>query len=206
MKNGETMNAVVDVAFAIKGKSIPLDHGYALFGSVSRVLPRLHEEASWGIHPVYGRQVGKGELALLPQSLLTIRVPSNEIGQLLALSGQSLNVDGHMVVVGVPKVFQLKPRPLLKARFVTIKKFDKEPAEFCEAVRRQLDLIEVGANAIVAVGPRRVIRVGSHIVVGFVVGIDGLTADESIRVQEKGIGGRRHMGAGMFLAPNEVAE
>jgi hypothetical protein len=29
--------------------------------------------------------------------------------------------------------------------------------------------------------------------------IEGLTAEESLTIQEKGIGGRRHMGCGVFV-------
>ncbi len=199
------MSTLVDVAFSVRGGVIPLDHGYSVFGAVSRVVPKVHSEAGWGIHPIYGRRSGVGMLTLLPQSALTIRVPPGEIGTLLSLSGQCLDIDGHQMVVGVPKLFPLKPRPLLRSRFVTIKKFEKQPADFAEAVKRQLTELQIDGSATVAVGQRRVIRVGEHKIVGFSVALDGLSADDSIRVQVNGIGGRRHMGAGVFLA-GELAQ
>jgi CRISPR-associated protein Cas6 len=194
------MDKFVDVAFQLRGKSISLDHGYALFSAVSRVLPRVHEEKTWGLHPVYGRRGGQGELHLLPQSQLTIRLPSQNIGDVLTLAGKTLEVDGHQVTVGIPKVFPLQPRALLKSRFVTIKKFHDDTETFGSAVQRQLETLGCAPSAKVAVGARRVIRVGDHSVVGFSVGIEGLDADSSILVQTVGIGGRRHMGAGVFLS------
>lgn len=193
------MDSFVDVAFPLKGKSLPLDHGYALFGAVSRVLPVLHREEGWGLFPVHGKRTGPGELTLLPSSLLTIRMPASRIADVLSLSGQSIGVDGHELSAGIPRIFPLQPRPTLQSRFVTIKKFHEDPAEFSAAVRRQLDALEVGAAASVSVGERRVIKVSSHTIVGFVVGLDGLSPDESVRVQTVGVGGRRHMGAGLFL-------
>lgn len=193
------MEPFVDVAFPLKGKNLPLDHGYALFGAVSRVVPVLHHEAEWGVFPVHGKRSGPGELTLLPSSLLTIRMPQARVGDVLGLTGQSLAVDGREVAVGIPRIFPLQPRPTLQSRFVTIKKFHEDPAPFAEAVRRQLTELDVSAAATVSVGERRVIKVAEHTIVGFVVGIDGLGPAESLRVQTAGIGGRRHMGAGLFL-------
>jgi CRISPR-associated protein Cas6 len=193
------VDAFVDVAFPLKGKTLPLDHGYALFGAVSRIAPVLHREESWGVFPVHGERTGPGALSLLSSSMLTLRMPSSRIGDVLVLSGQTLGVDGHEVAVGIPRLFPLQPRPALHSRFVTIKKFHDAPDEFAAAVRRQLDQLDVGPSATVVIGERRVIRVSSHTIVGFSMGLDGLNAGESVRVQTEGLGGRRHMGAGLFL-------
>jgi len=189
----------VDVAFSLKGKSLPLDHGYGLFGAVSRVLPAVHEQPGWGLFPVHGKRTGPGVLSLLPSSMLTLRIPASRIGDVLGLFGKTLEVDGQAVVVGIPRVFPLQSRPALQSRFVTIKKFHESPEEFAAAVRRQLSATGVSDKAAVAIGPRRVIKVASHTIVGFPVALDGLSPDESLRVQGEGLGGRRHMGAGLFL-------
>lgn len=193
-----TESTFVDVAFPLSGKSLPLDHGYQLFGAVSRLIPRLHQEASWGLHPVHGRRLGPGELQLLKSSLLTIRAPVTEIGTLLPLSGQTLDVAGHSTTVGIPRVYPLRPESSLRSRFVTIKSF-VEPDSFVGAVRRQLDALGISAAAKIEAGPRRVLRVSNHTIVGFPVDVGGLTGDESTRLQASGVGGRRHMGAGVFL-------
>jgi CRISPR-associated protein Cas6 len=189
----------VDVAFPLQGTSIPLDHGYALFGAVSRLIPRVHQEPTWGVHPVHGKQAGPGVLSLLRSSLLTLRVPTDAIGELLPLTGQTLDVAGSAVKVGTPRIFQLQPRPALRSRFVTIKKFMEPGPELDGAIRRQLTAMELRASVTVDVGARRVQRVSNHTIVGFALALDGLSADESIRVQTTGLGGRRHMGAGLFL-------
>ena len=193
------MELFVDVAFPLKGKSLQLDHGYGLFGAVSRALPVVHQEEDWGLFPVHGKRLGPGVLALLPSSMLTLRIPAARIGDVLGLSGQSLDVDGHRIATGIPRVFPLQSRPALQSRFVTIKKFHDSPDEFAAAVRRQLSQVGVSENASIAIGPRRVLKVASHTIVGFPVALDMLTPDESLSIQAGGIGGRRHMGAGLFL-------
>lgn len=46
---------------------------------------------------------------------------------------------------------------------------------------------------------RRTIRVKEQTHVGYATIVQGLTADESIRLQEEGLGGRQLMGCGLFL-------
>ena len=185
-----------DVGFRLRGKSLPLDHGYSLFSALSRLLPALHGAVSWGVHPVFGSRSGPGTLGLVPTSELTIRLPAREIGSVLPLVGLGLDVDGHQVQVGRMNVRPLRPAATLKARFVTIKGFHGDVDPFREAVARQLRTL--GVEADVVVGGRRVMRIVDRTVVGFPVGLDGLSPDASLAVQAAGIGGRRHLGAGIF--------
>jgi CRISPR-associated protein Cas6 len=191
---------IVDVAFPIRGRSVPLDHGYALFGALSRVVPRLHKEPGWGVHPIYGRRAGPGILSLMRQSQVTLRLPAAAIGDVLTLSDRSLDIDGHEVRTGVPRIFALHATPTVRARYVTIKKFNGEPGEFKLAAVRQLEALgATGSGAQVVVGERRVMKVGAQTIVGFSVELTSLSPDLSLEVQRVGIGGRRHMGAGVFL-------
>ena len=205
---------VVDVGFPLTGSSLPLDHGYALYGALCRLLPVLHAEhresrdggspsAAWGVHPVRGLRSGPGLLAIDRSSLLKVRLPASRIAELLPLAGKTLELDGHRVAIGVPRIFALESRAALRARFVTIKHHEGEPAEFALATRQQLARIPgLGIDPeriAIEVGGRRVMRVSDKKVVGFQVAIDGLDATASLAVQVQGLGGRRHMGAGVCV-------
>lgn len=95
---------VVDVAFTLRGGTIPADHGYALFSAIARHLPSLHGSEDVGIHSITGRLVGSRQLALTRMSRLTIRLPANRLGDLLMLIGQQLSLDGSAISVGAPAV------------------------------------------------------------------------------------------------------
>lgn len=197
-----TIRTYVDAALTLRGAKLPLDHGYALFAAISGVCPQVHTESRWGIHPVFGQRQSPGTLLLGPRSLLKIRLPVEDIGALLPLVGARLRVRDDDVVLGGLRVFPLISAPALKARFVTIKGFYEETAAFADAFRRQLaklpDLQQDPERVEVSVAGRRVMRVGDHTVVGFSVALVGLDASASIAVQSHGLGGRRHMGAGIF--------
>lgn len=186
----------VDLAFRLMGTKLPVDHGYALYSAINRLVPELHDAKGIGVHPIRGRYSGDGDLLLLPFSRLILRLPDGGIHPYLTLVGKTLDVDGHDLRVGVPEPRPLRPRAALYARLVTIKGFmDAEP--FLEAANRQLH--EIGATAELRVGERRTLRVKDKQVVGFEVAAIGLDAEDSVRLQEAGIGGRRHMGCGIFV-------
>lgn len=186
----------VDMAFRLTGTRVPVDHGYALYSAVSRVVPGLHGAGDVGVHPIRGRYAGRGTLCLTPSSRLVIRLGADQIRAYLPLAGSRLDVDGCRLRVGVPEVRALRPTPALYARLVTIKGF-LEPAPFLEAVWRQLQRLAVTPE--LHIGERRTLRVKDRQVVGFEVVATGLRAEESLRLQGAGVGGRRHMGCGVFL-------
>jgi hypothetical protein len=41
-----------------------VDHGYALYSAISRVVPEIHEAKTIGVHPTRGAYSGNGELIL----------------------------------------------------------------------------------------------------------------------------------------------
>jgi CRISPR-associated protein Cas6 len=202
----------VDVSFRICGTTIPADHGYHLFSAVSRVLPTIHSDDEVGLHPISGRLSGARMLALTPRSALTIRLACERVGEVLPLAGKTLRIGGHVLAVGVPNTHALLPKGRLYSRLVVIKGF-MEPSQFMDAVRRQLKELSVsGTPALVplshasnrgsnAEAPviRRTIRICGKEIVGFAVMVEGLSAEDSIRLQEKGLGGRRRFGCGIFV-------
>ena len=196
----------VDLSFSLVGSTaIAADHGYALYGAISRVLEdKVHAENGIGVHPIRGRQVGNRQLMLMPWSTLTLRVADDQIATMLPLAGKPLRLGDASVRVGVPTVKALVPATALRSRLVVIKVANIRPEsvtaeQFAGAVRRQLDELGVSAEAIVTIGKRRTLRVKQREIVGYEAMAEGLTAEDSISLQEQGLGGKRHMGCGVFV-------
>lgn len=187
---------MIDLAFKLMGTRIPVDHGYALYSAINRIVSELHDAKDIGVHPVRGRFDGNGCLVLSPASRLIVRTPDERIREFLKLAGKSLEVDGHRFRIRVPEVRALRPAAALYARLVTIKGF-MEPEQFLDAARRQLETM--CATAKLQLGERRTFRVKDKQVVGFEMLATELAAEDSIKLQEVGIGGRRRMGCGVFV-------
>ena len=202
---------VIDLAFELRGTTIPLDYGYGLFSALCRVVPRLHGDRRVGVHPIRGMRLGPRRLTLVPQSRLRLRLPSEEIAPYLALAGSTLELDGDQLAVGIPRVEPLRSSPDLTSRLVTIGHLT-EPDAVLESLGRQLSGLGVAAGPSFAPSPhpdrlgepsRRVLRIKGRRIVGHAVRVLGLSAEESLIVQEHGLGSRRRMGCGVFVPYRE---
>ena len=189
---------VVDLAFRLQGTELLIDHGYLLFATISKRLTALHESSGWGVHPVRGISLGNGTLALSDHSRLVLRLPTGAIALAIPLAGKRLDVGGRTCQVGVPEIRPLRPAAHLFSRFVTIKGFEDAPDEFAEACKRQLEAINV-RDVQVEVKKRRVMDVKGYTIVGYSVRLSGLGDGDSVLIQENGLGGKRKMGAGVFV-------
>jgi len=135
-----------------------------------------------------------------------LRLPSEEIASCIALAGQTLELDDHRFQVGIPRVEALVPAANLASRLVTFR-HALAPSDLEEDVRRELTRLEISGTphfvlssrpAFAGQPLRRVLKVREKRVVGYALRVIGLTAEESIRLQEEGLGGRRRMGCGVF--------
>jgi CRISPR-associated protein Cas6 len=208
---------MVDLSFGLRGSEIPVDHGYALFSAISRLLPFLHGDQKVGIHPISGLLIGHRLLRITEKSRLVFRIDSEQIKDIIPLSGKRLSVNGYELIVGLPTPVMLRPAPKLLSKIVVIKGFiEEEP--FLEACKRQL--AEIGVKGSISLPPRqssepfeygkgnqtasirRTIRIHDKEIVGYAVQVDGLASQDSLKLQEIGLGGRRRFGCGIFV-PHE---
>lgn len=215
------MNKYLELHFPILGQTLPTQHGYPLYSALCKRLPSLHsKESQVRIGPVRGLPVGKGVMQLPEgRSLLKFRVPDDQLRELLPLAGKALEVAGHYVRLGVPHVRTLEPAPALLARLVIVKPNQRaeekrkplippSPEQFLEVVQRKLAEMGVKGEAglpVHAEGPRvvqpirGVLRVHDRNLVGYRVIVQAMSAEESILLQEQGLGGRLRMGCGFFV-------
>ena len=77
------------------------------------------------------------------------------------------------------------------------------------ALRRELatlPLLQDVSTIGITIGEQRTLRARVRTVVGFEVELSELRTHASLCIQAHGLGGRRHMGAGVFLPVSEPAE
>jgi len=185
----------VDICFQVIGKHVPVDHGYLLYAAISRILPHFHDDDSVGLKLVRGRYMGDGLLDISPRSELVLRLPVYRIGRYLQLAGKKLVMDGQDLMVGVPNTRALVPSAAVHSHLVTTKNWTDQ-ARFEAEVSRQMDALKVVGQF--SVGERRTFKVHSKQVVGYSLLVSEMSAEDSIALQENGLGGRRRMGCGFF--------
>ncbi|CAK8718727.1 CRISPR-associated protein, Cas6-related [Candidatus Electrothrix laxa] len=187
---------MIDLNFEVEGKTIRVDHGYALFSVVSHCLKKFHEAQDVQLALIRGSYIGNGELRLLPGSCLTLRLSSEKISfYKKKLSGKIFNLDGHRISIGGAACQRLIPAAVLYAHLVTTRN-GLDQKRFEAEIRRQLD--RQACQGRITVGRRRIFSIHDKKVVGYSLLVSELTAEESIIIQEEGVGGRRKMGCGFF--------
>jgi CRISPR-associated protein Cas6 len=197
---------LVELAFPIQGRTLPENNGYLLYAALSRALDG-HLPDGVAVSSVGGTPIGGWRIGLDRASWLRLRLPSERIGELLGLAGRFLDVGGHEVALGIPRITAVTSAASLISRMVTIKKFT-DPGPFLEAARRQMDglgIVGTPSIPLLTSGPhegkpkRRVLRIKGKAIVGFAMIVEGLSAADSERLLTSGLGGRRRMGCGIFV-------
>ncbi|MDE0219875.1 MAG: type I-MYXAN CRISPR-associated protein Cas6/Cmx6 [Spirochaetaceae bacterium] len=207
------MTRTLDVLFRVIGAEVPADHGYALFGAISRILERegdgwMHGNTSVGLHTIRGSPGVPGRYLLGERARFGLRLPAELVPRVLMLAGKSIELDGCRLRIGVPQTRALLPATTLHCRIATTRN-GHAPARFDAEIARQAAALDLHGRILrvplrapdgAARDPsRRVVRIRDKRVIGYALLATELTAHESIRLQEHGLGGRRRMGCGVFV-------
>ncbi len=190
--------AMVDVAFAIAGRQLPRQHRHALADALLRALPWLADEPDAGVHRINLAAGGGATAWLSGRSRLTLRVPRARVAALGALEGVTLDLgDDALVVAGAPQPRELLPHGTLYAHLVAAEGDDE--AQFLAAAGAGLAALGVAGRAIC--GRRQ----ASADECGFSLMVDRLAPDDSLRLQEHGLGAKRLWGCGLFVPHKSAA-
>ncbi|MFN6474384.1 MAG: type I-MYXAN CRISPR-associated protein Cas6/Cmx6 [Nostoc sp. SerVER01] len=200
---GSELEPFVELSFPVRGKYLPADHNYGLFAACVHIIPEIHQQTTLSILTIPGFPDKQGKILLSEQSCLRIRVPIPQIPLIYQLAGKSIRIGIHEIQIGIPEIFTLKPAKTLRSRIVVIKGYS-EPESFLNAAQRQLDNLEISGKLSIPIDKkgelsRKTLKVKQYTIVGFTTEISELSDDDSIKLQQWGIGGKRHLGCGYFL-------
>jgi CRISPR-associated protein Cas6 len=198
---------VVDVAFRIGCPTLPLDHAHALSSALLKALPWLADEENAGIHLIHGAASGNGWfrpentdnelLHLSKRTRMRLRIPGKRLQDAQALSGQSLDIEGHALQVGAADVSLLSSLPTLFSRYVlTYEQLDE--TQFLEEAAGQLKAMDIPCRKMLA-GITHTMKFPGGPVFTRSLMVAELTPEQSVRLQQVGLGEGRTFGCGLFL-------
>ncbi len=229
----ETKKSIMEVKFGLQGKSLPADHGYALYSAIKYSLKVLDDpltkvifsntEASNKkalsenvlISSISGIPNGKQKISINQRfSRLAIRCPEDQVrAWYKLLQNKVLDVRGHLIRLVQPRLSLIEPSNTLKARIVTFKleaiDHGQMPKYFLESCRKALERLEISAQVSIDSNQcgdlaRRSLKVKEKHIVGYGVVVEGLSDEDSIKLQSIGMGGRKHFGCGWFYPVKEL--
>lgn len=199
---------IVDVLFSIDCKRLPVDHAYALFAALNGALPWVAGDPAIGVHTVQvaGSQNGwerpehgsDQHLIVSRRTKLAIRVPKERMDALMEeLRGKTLDISGYPMTIGKGKIRPLSKETTIFARYVVIHPGDSEERFLSRAAD---ELAAVGIRlrkALCGKGTTLTTRDGTVHTRSLMLA--NLSQEESVRLQQTGLGPRREMGCGIFI-------
>lgn len=200
---------VVDLVFDIQCRELPVDHAHSLSTEIGKHLSGIQDERV-GVHSIHlaGSQNGwerpdptlGQHLILSRRTKLVIRAPQDRCAEIeRALLDAELDIAGCRMRIGKSKQKRLSDQGTIFSRAVALEP-GEEDDENAFLGRIVAHLSERGIRVSKALcgktdeiaGPDGPIKTRS-------VMLAGLTAEESVRIQERGVGPLRHMGCGIFI-------
>jgi CRISPR-associated protein Cas6 len=192
---------LVEAVFPLEGKALPRDHAQALQHALAEQLPWLRNDAGAGIHPLK-LVSGPESLALLSQrTRLILRVDANRLDELKALCGVELDVSGHALRLGAVHLRALQPLATLYAYRVAAVSADE--SEFMQAMEAELTALAIAGERVC--GKRHSLRVDGLDMTTFSMMLHGLAPEQSLRLQQHGLGTHRLLGCGLFVPHKSAA-
>jgi CRISPR-associated endonuclease/helicase Cas3 len=189
----------VDSIFPVHGTSLNADHNYYLFSALCQAVPEFHTLEGFSFNTINGLPDNQGVIKLGSQSILRIRLPLEYYKLTNKLHNKRLIINRNQIELGTASYQTIKPKDTLTSRIVTIKgAFTGD--DFVKSCQRQLQNLNI--NSSVFISRRLTVRITKgrpYTIVGFTTILKNLTPDDSVKVQELGLGGKRRLGCGVFV-------
>lgn len=196
---------IVDVAYAMRGRSLPVDHAHALSEAIQDTLDWFGAEDSAGLHLVHVAESGNGwlrpetahgqVLQLSRRTRLRLRLPRRRVEDALRLEGAVLDVGGHELRIGSGAVRRLGAHATLFARHV-VAEHDNEVG-FLDAAVVALQDLGISQTRLVC-GRMRVFATPSGDLATRGLLVTDLEPRASLSLQGRGLGPGRKLGCGLF--------
>lgn len=198
---------IVDINYKVSCKTLPLDHAQALTDALYTALPWLKSEPETAIHAIHVAESGNGwmrpdnpetdVLHLSRRTRMTLRVPQHRIKDAEELNGQTLDVAGNSLTVGDHSIKKLSKLTTIFARYMAASQVDDEAA-YLEEVYQLLQDKGIRPKKMMS---GRIQKIRSHEgeVTTRMLMLADLEIEESIKLQQGGLGVGRHLGCGIFI-------
>jgi CRISPR-associated protein Cas6 len=208
----------LELQFLLRGKILRADHGYALYSAIKKICQAQEMEISPEIliSSIPGIGDKQGIIYLNRHSRFRLRCPAEQAQTWYrALQNQVLDIQGNLIRLIQPRLTIVQPQSVLISRLVVIKLEEwnnhTAPQYFLESCQKGLERLNIQGQPFIESSvdgnlARRSLRIHGKHVMGFGVTVEGLSDEDSVKLQCLGLGGRGHFGCGWFYPKKEEVE
>ncbi len=199
---------VVDLSFKLNCKQIKLDHAWSLTNAINEILPWFKEESQCAVHHIYIPQSGNGwirsdefedeVIQLSRRTRLKLRVPRHRIEDTRTLTGKKITVDGFELTFGPSEQQLLSTLTTLVSRHVHVPDTDNDEEAFLKVIYQQIQAMDIDVRKMLC-GKSHTLSTPSDPIKTRSLMIADISPEESILLQENGVGDFYSYGCGVFI-------
>lgn len=205
---------VLDLQFAIRCKTLPVDHAWALSSAIQQALPWFATEEHAGLHLIFVADSGNGwerphgsgdTLYPSRRTKLILRLPKARIEDARALSGQTLHVGDSTIEVGEGVAHPLSATNTLYSRYVAVTEPGQTEEAFVAQQVAELKAAGLSFKKLLCGKETRFTLPDGELLTRSVL-IADLSFADAVRLQEVGVGPHalQIMGCGLFIPHKAV--
>ena len=204
----KTPDNIIDVSFKVTCKEIKLDHAWPLTEALNELLPWLKDEPQSAVHHIYIPQSGNGwvrsddfedELIQLSRrTRLKLRIPITRLKETQSLTGKTITIDGSDLTFGQSEQHLLSTITTIVARHVHIPGTDEDEMAFLQEISKQTQRLGIKVRKMLC-GKSHQLKTADGIIKTRSLMIADITPEESIILQENGLGHYYTYGCGVFI-------
>jgi len=191
----------IDAIFSLQGLVLPRDHAQALQVALCAALPWLETDAIAAVLPLKLAPGGSDVALLSKRTRLILRVAASRMDALMALAGTELAVAGCRLKLDDPHPRELRPIATLYAYKVAAASQDE--ISFMQVIEKELAELAIGGERVC--GKRGHMVVSGQVQITFSLMLHGLSPEQSLRLQQVGLGPHRLLGCGVFVPHKSAA-
>ncbi|MEN8178775.1 MAG: type I-MYXAN CRISPR-associated protein Cas6/Cmx6 [Pseudomonadota bacterium] len=202
---------VIDMLFKIKCSTLPVDHAWPLSEAILAELPWFADDPQAGLHLIYGADSGNGWerpqdgddlLYLSRRTRLVLRLPKHRVADAGALTGATLRIQGNSLAIGDAHTRSLATTTTLYCRHLVTDTEMKEN-EFMDLAVQALRDMQIRFKKILCGKSRNFATPDGDLPTQSLM-VAGLPLEDSITLQQYGLGPHRNRGFGLFVPHKTV--
>jgi CRISPR-associated protein Cas6 len=209
-------DSVVDILFNIECRELPVDHIYHLSQAIRQALPGHNENTGLGIHPIHlaGSQNGwerpdeslGQNLILSKRTKLVLRIRKEHEQDIInKLNNTRLDINGFDLTIRKAKIKKLSKDSTIFSRSIVCDEQETED-EMQFLNRMQQELAGMGIVIKKALcGKTSHFKTPEGPVLTRSLMLAEMSPEDSVKLQQTGIGPMRDMGCGLFIPHKGIA-
>ena len=200
---------MAELSFSVDCKELPYDHAYELSSEILNLVPEIKNDKRNAIQTLHGPMSGNGwvrpdseNIPLSKRAKLIMRINRNQLDDIKNIEGKEVTLFGNTLKIGRSKVKSFLVVKDLFCRFV-MSDHKLSEDDFLNKIQNELSGLSINIRKALC-GRSMVINFGEKTLYTRSLMIADLSKEESLKLQEEGVGDKKLYGCGIFLPHKSI--